>query len=174
MDIFLVAILALNLLIVILLFVFYERLLKTRESEEHILSDKNFRQAIRRKIEKITLSKLERITDDFAKSVSEGVNGQLLKISDEAQKQIRQMAEYVANQQKAVISESQFLVANNLQKTEGEIEGYKKRKLAEIDERVGEVIAEVAKKVVGRAISIVDHQELVMAALKQAKADKFF
>lgn len=58
--------------------------------------------------------------------------------------------------------------------TEKNIEDYKKEKLKEVDQKIYQLIGEVAKKTIGKAIDISDHEQLVMEALEKAKKEKIF
>ena len=56
--------------------------------------------------------------------------------------------------------------------TEKNIEDYKKEKLKELDQKIYQIIGEVAKKTIGKAIDISSHEQLVMEALEKAKKEK--
>jgi len=51
---------------------------------------------------------------------------------------------------------------------------YQELKIKEIDTKIYQLIAEVAKKTLGRSIDISAHEELVMEALEKAKKEKMF
>lgn len=50
-----------------------------------------------------------------------------------------------------------------------EIEGYKIQKLKEIDGKASEIIKDVTRKALGKALDMTKHTALVMAALEEAK-----
>jgi len=58
--------------------------------------------------------------------------------------------------------------------TENNIKDYKKERLKEIDQKIYQIIGEVAKKTIGKAIDISTHEQLVMEALEKAKKQKIF
>lgn len=57
--------------------------------------------------------------------------------------------------------------------TEKEIENYKKERLKEIDQKIYQMLGEVAKKTIGKAIDLSEHEKLVMEALEKAKKEIF-
>lgn len=52
---------------------------------------------------------------------------------------------------------------------EQELAEVKKRRLADLDSRIGQIIAQVARQMTGKVISVADHVELIIAALEDAK-----
>ena len=57
---------------------------------------------------------------------------------------------------------------------EKELEQYKKDGLARIDEDLNRIVLEAARDVLGRSISLSEHEELVRSALEKAKKKRFF
>ncbi len=58
--------------------------------------------------------------------------------------------------------------------TEKNIEDYKKEKLKEVDQKIYQIIGEIAKKTIGKSIDISDHEQLVTEVLEKAKKEKIF
>ncbi|TSC80193.1 MAG: Uncharacterized protein G01um101429_237 [Parcubacteria group bacterium Gr01-1014_29] len=54
------------------------------------------------------------------------------------------------------------------------VDTYKKEKLQRVDKAIYEIIVSVSKNVIGRSISIKEHNELVLRALEEAKKESFF
>lgn len=57
------------------------------------------------------------------------------------------------------------------QKVLGELEGYKQKKMAELDTQVKSMIDRVFREVLGRSLTSEDHEKLVVEALTRAKED---
>lgn len=55
--------------------------------------------------------------------------------------------------------------------TNAAIEQYKKQRITQVDAQIYQVIAAVAKKVMGKTINLADHEDMVMAALEKAKKE---
>lgn len=54
-----------------------------------------------------------------------------------------------------------------------EIENYKKEEFKKIDRKIYQILGEVAKKTIGKAVDLSDHEKLVMEALEKAKKEIF-
>jgi F0F1-type ATP synthase membrane subunit b/b' len=65
-------------------------------------------------------------------------------------------------------------INQKIAKTENNIEDYKKEKLKEIDQKIYQIIGEVAKKIIGRAIDLSTHEKLVIETLQKAKKEGIF
>lgn len=88
---------------------------------------------------------------------------------------IRKNEKIIENFEKEILKAFNFLIQNMNQKfnqVEKEIENYKKERLKEIDQKIYQIIPEVAKKTIGRIIDISTHEELVWQALEKAKKEK--
>lgn len=65
-------------------------------------------------------------------------------------------------------------IKKDLEELNKQLDKYSKERFVQVDEKIYEIVSETAKNSVGKVINLVDHQELVMTALDQAKKDKFF
>ena len=54
------------------------------------------------------------------------------------------------------------------------MENYRQGQIKRLDSKINTVIAEVAKQVLGKAVDLKSHQELVIEALNKAKAENLF
>lgn len=98
----------------------------------------------------------------------------LSEFSKKLEKIIVATAESSQDQQKAMVTETQFLVANKFAKVQKELEEYRNSQLAKIDAQIYLIIFEASREVLGRSISRGEHEELVRKALERAKKDRFF
>jgi len=92
------------------------------------------------------LQEIKRGTDELSEGLVEKIDG------------IYQVAKTFINQKIA--------------QTEKNIEDYKKEKLKEIDQKIYQIIEDVAKKTIGKAIDLSTHEELVIQSLEKAKKEK--
>lgn len=60
-----------------------------------------------------------------------------------------------------------------VEETKREIENYKKEEFREIDRKIYLMLGEVAKRTMGKAIDLSDHEKLVIEALEKAKKEIF-
>lgn len=98
----------------------------------------------------------------------------LSEFSKKLEKIFAATAESSQDQQKAMVTETQYLVANKFAKVQKELEEYRSSQLAKIDAQIYLIIFEASREVLGRSISRGEHEELVRKALERAKKDRFF
>lgn len=55
-----------------------------------------------------------------------------------------------------------------------EIKTYRAERLTEIDDHIGEIILAVSQRVIGKALSLENHRDLVISSLERAKKEGFF
>lgn len=65
-------------------------------------------------------------------------------------------------------------VMNSFKKAQEEIDNYKKEKEKKIDEGALKLIAQLSKRVLGKDISLEEHEKMVVKALEEAKKQGFF
>lgn len=100
------------------------------------------------------------------------------KLMQVLNEELRKKVVELSSQNLKELEESKNVVNTEVKKEiaimQAQVDKYTKEKYKQIDEKVYEIISETAKNTVGKVINIVDHQQLVMNALDQAKKDKFF
>ena len=92
------------------------------------------------------------------------------EVGKEVQAQIELLRSALSTQITASQEEAKKAVADAYKKVELEVDAYKKVREKQVDERIFEVLEETTSKVLGKAISISDHEELVIKALEEAKS----
>ena len=116
--------------------------------------------------------------DLLIKSANESLDRVLRKhfaqITDNALAQTKNLGVFVQDQQKVIAKEAQMLTANSILKTERELEKYKADQLQKINSQITQIVFGAAREVLGRSISLTEHEDLVSQALERAKRDKFF
>lgn len=117
---------------------------------------------------------LSQLVKGYVHELSSELKEHLSGLTEVAEKQSADLAQFVREQQRAVISETQTLVANNIVKIEKELEEYKKNQFERIESEINSIVASTASKVLGRMVSLTEHEDLVRQALERAKKDKFF
>lgn len=95
-------------------------------------------------------------------------------LAEELKKKTASMDKKIIEQLEVAEKEVSDQVKTDLVEVAKAVERYKEAKFKQIDTQVYQVISETAKNTVGKVINLVDHQQLVMNALDQAKKEKFF
>lgn len=167
--------LAVSLITFVLVLVMLYKIKKSTVNEEKFLaSDKHLREHLSKKIEELATSTISEITGDSALRVEKEVQKFIGELSDLSAAKSREIAAYVQKAELEQVKESQFFVANMLSKAEKEVEEYKKNKLIKVDQQIREIVIAAAREVIGRAISLSEHEDLVNKALEKAKKDQIF
>ena len=144
---------------------------KFKESLEEIISKNSL-------MIESTSNNLIKYYQDTITTLTLNYNQNSEKLMQILNEELRKKIDELSNQNLKELSDSKNVVSTEVKKEiaimQTQVEKYTKEKYKLIDEKVYEIISETAKNTVGKVINIVDHQQLVMTALEQAKKDKFF
>ena len=94
-------------------------------------------------------------------------------VAKQSEKIAEQLAENLDQKIDQVYQAATKSVSQKIDQTEKSIDNYKKEKLNEIDEKIFQIIEDVAKKTIGKSIDLSLHEELVVQALEKAKKENF-
>ena len=94
------------------------------------------------------------------------------EILDATKQKISELATGIQNEITAVRETSQAQVNQELAVSQERVKVYEEQKIKELDAKVYQILSQVAKKTLGRAIDLSTHEELVLEALKRAKTEK--
>jgi len=140
-------------------------------------------------------SNLSKFTLDTQNKISEEAKNKILELNQAAKKEFikiqetnlkthdllinetKKVSEALSNELSQKFTQIYQLTRETLNKkvveTEGEIENYKKERLKEIDQKIYQMLGEVAKKTIGKTIDLSDHEKLVTEILEKAKKEIF-
>ncbi len=93
-------------------------------------------------------------------------------ILQEAKKRTDELSKGLDEKIDRIYQAAKGLVNEKIAQTEKNIEDYKKEKIKEIDQKIYQIIGDVAKKTIGKAIDLSTHEELVVQALEKAKKER--
>ncbi len=159
---------------VLVLALLYKNSKNYSNEEKFLAADNHFREHLSKKIEELAVSTISEITSDSSDRVEKEVEKFIRELSDLSSAKGREIAAFVQKSEQEQVKESQFFVANMLSKAEKEVEEYKKNKLGKVDTQIREIVISAAREVIGRAISLSEHEDLVNKALEKAKKDQIF
>src|SRR3990172_9829328 len=131
------------------------------------------------------LSALEEVsrvnTENFKKTLSDAksdIATVLAKVStDLATSALTEVATFRGTLQKDLITTQAALSAavnEGYKKIEEEMAKYRQVRLSQVDETIFEILREVTQKIIGRAVSFEEHEELVKKSLEEAKRQNIF
>lgn len=136
-----------------------------QEIQKQISSLSKFALEIQSKIAEESKNKIGELNRATAKELA-GIQETNLKTSEALSKEL---AQNFAKVYRSV----QDSLNKRVIETEKEIENYKKERFQEIDRKIYQMVGEVAKKTIGKAIDLSEHEKLVMEALEKAKKEIF-
>ncbi len=134
----------------------------------------------REKISELTIINKEirdRLLVEAEKEMKEFGND-YLRAREKMFRELKAVSKEVEESASRKISEFYFDIENltkeKLIKLEKEIEEYKKEQIKKIDKEIYQILSQVAKEVLGKAIDISTHERLVIEALEKAKKEGIF
>ena len=131
------------------------------------------------------LSALEEVsrvnTENFKKTLSDAKSDIATVLSsvsaDLATSALTEVATFRGTLQKDLITTQAALSAavnEGYKKIEEEMAKYRQVRLGQVDETIFEILREVTQKIIGRAVSFEEHEELVKKSLEEAKRQNIF
>ena len=170
-----VATLLINLAVLVILAAIFLLISKASHESKNLTHDeRQMHKRVAKKIEEEAGEKLDAMIKLSSENLEREIRSQLTKLVDRADAQSREMTQFVAKQEEAIVRESQLMVANIVVKAEKEAEVYRQNQIDKVSAQINSIVASAAKEVLGRAISLSEHEDMVRQALEKAKKDKFF
>ncbi|OGD96077.1 hypothetical protein A3F02_03200 [Candidatus Curtissbacteria bacterium RIFCSPHIGHO2_12_FULL_38_9b] len=164
-----------NLAVLVLIILLYPNIwkiikeIKKLEATDAKIKDKAFLRA-QSKADK----ELSKVIRAYSAALNLETKKQIEVISGETARQIRDLAEFSKEQKETIVSQTRQSLVDDIQKTQKDIENYRKVQIEKLNNQINSVIAEVARKVLSKTIDLKTHQDLVIDALNKAKAEKLF
>ena len=156
-------ILAFLVLIAILKIAKLESLFRKPEAHKSTKLSKNFEKKVEAEVEKLIAVAGRRIDAKLLEYFQ--------TLVDDATRKGAELAAFAEKQQGVIVKETQFLVARDIAKLQEDIQKYRADKFAGIDQEVKNMVYEIAKQVLGKAIDVSTHEDLVKAALERARKE---
>lgn len=169
-DLFSVVVFVLFLVFLVLISILSFKLGKKSAAGRKLLEQAELNDQLKTLLEK----KLADILGPIEGMLKTKTEADLSEFSKKLEKIFAATAESSQDQQKAMVRETQYLVANKFAKVQKELEEYRNSQLKKIDAQIYLIIFDASREVLGRSISRGEHEELVRKALERAKKDRFF
>lgn len=138
------------------------------------ISNTRFKGRIAKNVEKEASARVAELIKVFSESLEQYSKKHFEAVSETTLKYSRELAAFMKQQEETIAKESQYLTATNVLKMEKEMEAVKAKRIEELEQKIGIIVSEVSKQVLGRALDLKTHQQLVMEALEKAKAENLF
>lgn len=138
------------------------------------ISNTRFKGRIAKNVEKEASFRVAELIKVFSQSLEQYSKKHFEAVSATTLKYSQELAAFMKQQEETIAKESQYLTATNVLKMEKEMEAVKAKRIEDLDAKIGIIVSEVSKQVLGRALDLKTHQQLVMEALAKAKAENLF
>lgn len=119
------------------------------------------------------VSNLSKFSLETQNKILAEAKNKILELNQAAEKEFIKIQEANLKTSTQISQSVRETLNKKVQETEKEIEDYKRERLKEIDRKIYLLLGEVAKKTIGRAIDLSDHEKLVIEALEKAKKEIF-
>lgn len=87
---------------------------------------------------------------------------------------LESLKKFILGQEAQINKQTEYIVGAIVKRAQGEIQTYKENQMEGIDAEVQAIIDRVAPEVLGKTISLEDHEQLVWKALEKAKREGIF
>ena len=171
MIILLVSALLINVILTLLVLFFLSKIQKINSLSKKPSTRQ--RPKLSKNFEKKLEAEVEKLIEGSKKRLDAKLSGYFQTLVDDAARKGTDLSAFIEKQQEAIVKETQFLAAQDIAKLQQELEKYRKDRFAQIDQKVNQMAADVAKQVLGKTIDISTHEELVKSALERAKKEGF-
>lgn len=161
-------------LFVVVIFLYQKIQNNYRDEEKLLAGDKKLKHDLAKKIEDLAQDRVDEIFTKVSEDLDTDIKRRFEELGNLISKKGEEISDFVGKQQEEQLKESQFFVANMLSKIEKETEDYRKNKLTKVDEEIRQIVLSAAREVIGRAISLSEHEDLVTKALEKAKKEQIF
>ncbi len=131
--------------------------------------EKNFLEEVSRENEKIKKEMAGAVEDEISRWKEENSN-----IRNFLEKEVKEKSEEILGKMDQVYKPLEETVRRKAERAEREIENYKTKKMEEIDKNIYRIIKDVSRRVIGRAVDLSTHEDLVLEALEKAREENFF
>lgn len=119
------------------------------------------------------------ITDQYRSQFS-ALNEEMKLMSAEAKNEIVEQSKVTMTDLSQSLKENlaqipqtiELKVGEQIAENEKSLQEYKLQKMKEVDEKIYQMIQDVAKKAIGRSLDLSTHEEIVVEALEKAKKEK--
>ena len=109
---------------------------------------------------------------DLTKGIQEAGQAAHQEILDASKQKINELAAGIAQELTGVRESAQQQINQEVSVANEKIRAYQEQKIKEIDSKIYQILIAVAKKTMGKAIDVAQHEDLVMEALEKAKKER--
>ena len=171
----LAALAALNTLCLALSFLLY---LLTRKLIANIKTaakiEDNIKSTVEEHIEAVARTHIAKIISRYGKTLEkQGLDSQN-RLSSTVDKIILDLSAFIKTQEQSFISQNQKQIQLTSAEANRQVEEYKNSRLKLVDDQIKKVVEKTSRDILGKTLSLEDHEQLIKNALEQAKKEGVF
>jgi F0F1-type ATP synthase membrane subunit b/b' len=124
-----------------------------------------------KKVQAAEIDYYQKALQETKRAAQASLGGISKDVRDEVVRQIDAVRIGLTSEIQKAQSETRQILTSSYKKMEEEIAAYKKERLKAVDEKVFEILKAVSVKAIGKSLSFEDHEDAVLKALEEAKAE---
>ena len=165
----------LNILCLLLSFMLY---LLTRKLIANIKTaakiEDNIKSTVEEHIEAVARTHIAKIISRYGKTLEkQGLDSQN-RLSSTVDKIILDLSAFIKTQEQSFISQNQKQIQLTSAEANRQVEEYKNSRLKLVDDQIKKVVEKTSRDILGKTLSLEDHEQLIKNALEQAKKEGVF
>ena len=165
----------LNILCLTLSFLLY---LLTRKLIQNIKTaakiEDNIKSTVEEHIEAIARTHIVKIISRYGKTLEkQGLDSQD-RLNSTIDKIILDLSAFIKTQEQSFISQNQKQIQLTSAEANRQVEEYKNSRLKLVDDQIKKVVEKTSRDILGKTLSLEDHEQLIKNALEQAKKEGVF
>lgn len=177
-DVLFIAVAALGVLIFLSIFislVIFVRIKRlTILSHEVREVENNLKKRIEQYVAKVARDELAKLIEQYRGSLDEQNKELIYEMKKTTNSQAEAMKGYIKQQEGLITKQADYIIGAVVKKAQDEIEDYKKAQFERVDSEVEAIVGRVSREVLGKAILLSEHEELVWSSLERAKKEGIF
>lgn len=171
----LAALATLNILCLLLSFLLYlliKKLIKNIRTAAKI--EDNIKSTVEEHIEAIARTHIAKIISRYGKTLEKQSLDSQSSLKATVDKMILDLSAFVKTQEQSFITRNQEQIQVTSAEANRQVEEYKNSKLKLVDEQVKKIVEKTSRDILGKTLSLEDHEQLIKNALEQAKKEGVF
>lgn len=145
-----------------------------REIKQIYGQENDIKKRIEQYVAKKASDELSKMMLSYREGLDSQSNGIIEAMKEGTGLHLESLKKFILGQEALITKQTEYIVGAIVKKAQDEISTYKQNQLEGIDSQVAQIIDRVAPEVLGKSISLDDHEDLVWKALDRAKREGIF
>jgi flagellar biosynthesis/type III secretory pathway protein FliH len=138
-----------------------------QEARKKAANDKNLEEMFREELESSILKQIDIFRREAAKAVSKMCKA----VESSSEEQLKDFKEIMKQETYASQKKLEEKIEQDYASTQKELESYKQNEMKKVDESVYKIVYRVSELVLGKGLSLQEHQQIILEALDKAKEE---